>query len=79
MDKPTVSFRIEPDKLDALDSLAHALDRDRTCLLNEAVTAYLDVQQWQVAQIQKSLKQADAGDVVSHQKVKKMTRRWRRA
>ena len=79
MDKQTVSFRIEPSKLDALDSLADALDRDRTYLLNEAVTAYLEVQQWQVEQIKKSLKQADAGEGVAHRKVKKMAARWRRA
>ncbi len=77
MDKQTVSFRIEPDKLNALDSLADVLDRDRTYLLNEAVTAYLEVQQWQIEQIKASLKQADAGKLVSHQKVKNLAKRWR--
>ena len=79
MDKQTISFRIEPDKLDALDSLADILDRDRTYLLNEAVTAYLEVQQWQIEQIEKSLKQANAGDLVPHRKVKEMAARWRRS
>ena len=77
MDKQTVSFRIEPDKLNALDSLADVLDRDRTYLLNEAVTAYLEVQQWQIEQIKASMKQADAGKLVSHQKVKNLAKRWR--
>jgi predicted transcriptional regulator len=79
MDKQTISFRIESCKLDALDSLAGALDRDRTYLLNEAVTAYLEVQQWQMEQIEKSLKQADAGELVPHKKVKEMATRWRRS
>jgi predicted transcriptional regulator len=79
MDKQTISFRIDPGKLDALDSLANALDRDRTYLLNEAVTAYLEVQQWQIEQIEKSLKQADAGELVPHKKVKEMAARWRRS
>jgi predicted transcriptional regulator len=52
MDKQTISFRLDSDKVDALDVLAKALDRDRTYLLNEAVSAYLDVQQWQVEHIQ---------------------------
>ncbi len=77
MDKQTISFRIELDKLDALDSLAGVLDRDRTYLLNEAVSAYLEVQQWQIDQIKASLKQADAGKLVSHQKVKNLAKRWR--
>lgn len=79
MDKQTISFRIEPGKLEALDSLADALDRDRTYLLNEAVTAYLEVQQWQIEQIEKSLKQADAGELIPHRKVKEMSARWRRS
>ena len=79
MDKQTISFRIEPSKLEALDSLANALDRDRTYLLNEAVTAYLEVQQWQIEQIEKSLKQADAGELVPHKKAKEMAARWRRS
>jgi predicted transcriptional regulator len=78
MDKQTISFRIEPSKLEALDSLADALDRDRTYLLNEAVTAYLEVQQWQIEQIEKGLKQADAGKLIPHGKVKEMAARWRR-
>lgn len=79
MDKQTISFRIEPEKLDALDSLADVLDRDRTYLLNEAVTAYLEVQQWQIEQIEKSLGQADAGKLVPHRKVREMAARWRRS
>ena len=78
MDKQTISFRIEPDKLAALDSLAEALDRDRTYLLNEAVSGYLEVQLWQIEQIKQSLREADAGKLVPHQKVKETAARWRR-
>jgi predicted transcriptional regulator len=78
MDKHTVSFRIDADKVSALDALAQALDRDRSHLLNEAVAAYLDAQRWQVEQIQKSLRQADEGNLVPHAKVKQMARKWRR-
>jgi len=78
MDKHTVSFRIDADKVNALDTLARALDRDRSHLLNEAVAAYLDAQRWQVEQIRKSLRQADEGKLVPHAKVKQMARKWRR-
>jgi len=79
MDKHTISFRIDADKVSALDTLAEALDRDRSHLLNEAVSAYLEVQRWQVEQIEKSLRQADQGKLVAHAKVKQMTRKWRRS
>jgi predicted transcriptional regulator len=78
MDKLTVSFRIDEDKVEALDTLAEALDRDRTYLLNEAVGAYLDVQRWHIEQIERGVRQAEAGKMVDHAKVKKMVAGWRR-
>ncbi|HTW45447.1 MAG TPA: ribbon-helix-helix domain-containing protein [Acidobacteriaceae bacterium] len=38
----TVSFRIDADKVEALDKIAANMKRDRTFLLNEAVEAYLE-------------------------------------
>jgi RHH-type transcriptional regulator, rel operon repressor / antitoxin RelB len=78
MEKQTISFRLESDKVDALDVLAKALDRDRTYLLNEAVSAYLDVQQWQLEHLTASIKQADAGRLTDHADIKKMASHWRR-
>lgn len=78
MDKQTVSFRLDEAKVEALDTLAEALDRDRTYLLNEAVAAYLDVQQWHIEQIERGIRHADAGKFVDHAKVKKMVASWRR-
>jgi predicted transcriptional regulator len=70
MEKQTISFRIDSDKVNALDVLAKTLDRDRTYLLNEAVAAYLDVQRWQLEHIKASVKQADAGRLIDHRKQK---------
>ena len=78
MDKQTISFRLDVDKISALDDLAKALDRDRTYLLNEAVSAYLDIQEWQVEHIKSSIRQADAGKLIDHEEVKSMARKWRR-
>jgi predicted transcriptional regulator len=78
MEKQTISFRIDSDKVDALDVLAKALDRDRTYLLNEAIAAYLDVQRWQLEHIKASIKQADAGRLIDHREVKKLASSWRR-
>jgi len=78
MEKQTISFRLDSDKVDALDVLAKALDRDRTYILNEAVKAYLDVQQWQLEHIKASIKQADAGRLIEHREIKKLASRWRR-
>ncbi len=74
MDKHTVSFRLDAEKVDTLDTLAEALDRDRSYLLNEAVAAYLDAQQWHIDQIKAGMRQADAGDLIDHGQVRKQIR-----
>ena len=78
MEKQLVSFRLDTEKLSALDTLAEALDRDRTFLLTEAVAAYLDVQQWHIQQIKAGIRQADAGELIDNRQVKKLAARWRR-
>lgn len=77
MEKHTVSFRLDAEKLRALDTLATAFDRDRSYLLNEAVEAYLDVQRWHLEQINAGIRQADAGKLIDHGEVRKMAARWR--
>jgi predicted transcriptional regulator len=77
MDKQTISFRLDAQKVRALDTLAESLERDRSYLLNEAVDAYLDVQRWQMEQIEAGLRQANAGKLVDHEQVKKQATRWR--
>lgn len=76
--KQTVSFRLDSDKVEALDDLAKALDRDRTYLLNAAVDAYLDVQQWQIEHVKAAIKQADAGELIEHDEVRTRAAKWRR-
>lgn len=69
--KRLISFQIDSDKVDALDAMAKMLDRDRTYLLNKAVEAYLDFQQWQLEHIKASIKQAD-GLLLDHREIKKL-------
>jgi predicted transcriptional regulator len=78
MEKQTISFRLESEKVSKLDSLANSLDRDRSYLLGEAVQAYLDTQQWHLEQIRAGIADADAGRVVDHRKLKAMASKWRR-
>ena len=78
MDKQTISFRLDAGKVSTLDALARNLDRDRSYLLNEAVTAYLDVQQWHLDQIRAGIRQADAGKLIEHAEIRKTFRKRRR-
>jgi predicted transcriptional regulator len=77
MEKQTISFRLDADKVSALDALGKALDRDRTYLLNEAVAAYLEVQQWHLEHVKAALRQAEQGKLLEHADIRKRTAKWR--
>jgi predicted transcriptional regulator len=77
MKKQIVTFTLDSDKVNALNDLAAAVGCDRAFLLNEAVTVYLDVQQWQRKHIEAAIKQADSGQFVEHLKIKKAAASWR--
>ena len=56
MDKARkIHFRLDEDKVGALDAIAHGSNRDRSSLLNEAVANYLDLQVYYEGLIKKGL------------------------
>jgi predicted transcriptional regulator len=61
MSTKQVSFRTAPEKIEALDRVAAALDRDRSYVINQALDVFLEVHDWQVAHIARAKKEADAG------------------
>jgi len=73
-----MTVRVEPETRKALDALAAALDRDRSHVVNEALSAYLEMHRWQLEHIKQGLREADAGDFVPQSEVKKVVARLRR-
>ncbi|MBI2981477.1 MAG: ribbon-helix-helix protein, CopG family [Deltaproteobacteria bacterium] len=69
MKQSSVSFRVGSDKIESLDAIAEALDRDRSYVINEAISAYLEIYRWQIGHIKEGLRQADAGAFASEQEV----------
>ncbi len=63
------SIRI-PDELHAqYDQLAAATGRSRNYLMNEALARYAAEEQWQIAQIEEGIQDADAGNLIPHEQV----------
>ncbi len=79
MPRETVTVRLEPKTRESLDDIAAALGRDRSHVINEALTAYIDVHQWQIEHIKQGLGEADAQKFASDKDVqrtiKKVTRK----
>lgn len=65
----SVSFRTLASKLKKLDKLAEAQNRDRSFILNEAIDQYLDVQEYHLNLIEQGMREAEAGQLISHEEV----------
>jgi predicted transcriptional regulator len=72
----TISFRIPADKITELDTLAKAMDRDRSYLLNEAVENYLNEQRRIVALIETGLEASQQGNLIDDDDVAVMVDSW---
>jgi predicted transcriptional regulator len=68
--KDTISFRLSRKKRLSLDALASSMDRSRSELIDDAIKAYLDVQKWQIEEIGRAVKEAEAGNFASEAEVK---------
>jgi predicted transcriptional regulator len=63
------SVRTERDKLAEIDAIAKAQDRSRNYIVNEALDHYLRAEQQWIAQVNKGLAAAEAGDFASEDEV----------
>ena len=61
MSSTTVSVRIDPVIKKRLEKLAKSTGRSRSFLAAEAINEYLDLNEWQVAGIQKAMFSLDRG------------------
>jgi predicted transcriptional regulator len=73
-----ISFRIAPEKVAQLDSIAKAMDRDRSYLLNEAVENYLSEQQRFAAMVEEGREDIRNGRTFSQEEVERMVEDWER-
>lgn len=75
----TISIRLEADVRARLDQLAEATNRSKSFLAAEAIRAFVELNEWQIREIQAALQEADAGDFAKPSEVKKVLGKWRKA
>ena len=76
MSSTTVSVRIDPASKKRLEKLAKSTGRSRSFLAAEAINEYLDLNEWQVAGIQKAMASLDRGEGVAHERVREWVNSW---
>lgn len=73
----TITVRMPESVKDQLEALARATGRQRTYLALEAIRKYLEVEAWQVAEIQEAIQRADAGEFAADERVAAVREKFR--
>ncbi len=73
----TMTVRLEDEVKNRLEVLADATQRSKSFLAAEAIRLYVETNEWQVAEIQAGLSEADAGDFASDKDVAALARKWK--
>lgn len=71
-----MSLRLPDELAQTLASLAKATGRSKSFLAINALREYLDREAWQIAEIQKAVAEADAGDFATDEEVDAVMRKW---
>lgn len=71
-----VSVRLPPELNKQVTDIAHALDRPKSWVIEQAIKDFVTVQAWHLAAIDEGVQDADAGRVVPHDDVVAWVRSW---
>lgn len=72
----TMTIRLEPELKHRLDQLAEATHRSKSFLAAEALREFVELNEWQIAEIKTALTEADNGDFASDQDVQSTLGKW---
>lgn len=75
-EKVSVTVRLDPETVAFLDRLAEMEDRDRSYLIKQAVANFVRLHRWQIEEIEKAVKEADAGLFATDEVVEEMFSKW---
>lgn len=76
METTTLTLRVPKEMKERLDKLADATHRSKSYLAGEALRQYIDLQAWQIGEIQQALKEADANDFASDAEIDAVVRKY---
>jgi RHH-type rel operon transcriptional repressor/antitoxin RelB len=79
MDTPrtaTITMRVRNALKKRLEKMARSTGRSRSYLATEAISAYLDVNEWQISGIAAALSSLDRGESIPHERVRQWVASW---
>ena len=72
----TMTIRLESELKRRLDRLAEATQRPKSSLASEAIEVFVDLNEWQLGEIEKAIAEADRGDFASDELVREVFGKW---
>jgi RHH-type transcriptional regulator, rel operon repressor / antitoxin RelB len=76
MSSKILTLRLDERLKERLEKLAESTRRSKSFLAAEAIREYVSVNEWQVSEIKKAVKEADRGDFASDEEVRKVLSKW---
>lgn len=76
METAVLTLRVPAEVKEQLDKLADATHRSKSWLAGEAIQRYLELEVWQIGEIQQALQEADAGDFAGDEEVAALQARY---
>ena len=72
----TITIRVRNALKKRLEKMARSTGRSRSFLATEAISAYLDDNEWQISGIAAALSSLDRGEGIPHKRVKQWVASW---
>ncbi len=72
----TMTIRLDDGMKARLDRLADSTSRSKSFLASEAIREFIENNEWQIAEIQSALNEADSGDFASDAEVDALAAKW---
>jgi RHH-type rel operon transcriptional repressor/antitoxin RelB len=72
----TLSVRLDSKVRKRLEALAKVSKRSRSFLAAEAISAYVEAEEWQLGEIRAGLQDLEENQTVGHDRVSKWLRGW---
>lgn len=76
MESAVLTLRLNAETKNKLDKLATATQRSKSFIAAEAISRYLEIEAWQIAEIEQAIKEADAGDFASDAQIAKLAEKY---
>ena len=76
METTTITVRVPVGLKQELNRLAQSTQRSKSWLAADALQQYLELNAWQITEIQKGIEEADKGDFASDKEVQSIFSKW---